>query len=111
MGKLISWGLDNHQTRNCEYCGMPKAGSDLNILGVKNNCCKDEHKQIKTEKDQKLVLNELQILKLFPDASAVHLMNAPAFQVSSLSYAHPTTHAPPGIGKQPVFLLNCNFRI
>jgi hypothetical protein len=111
MGKLVSMGLVNHDSRNCDYCGMPKYSSYQNFQVVKNNCCKDEQHQLKADRDQKLVQAELQFLKLFPDATAVHFQPTPVFQFSNIAIANPATHAPPGTGKQTVFLLNCNFRI
>jgi hypothetical protein len=111
MGKLVSWGLVNHDTRNCEYCGMAKDHSSQDNHVSKKNCCNDEQKQIKANMDQKLAQADLQFLSLFPDAMAVHFLSLPAFHFSSITLAHPLTHAPPNTGSQPVFLLHCNFRI
>jgi hypothetical protein len=111
MGKLVSWGLINHETRNCEYCGMPKAGSSPNGFTAKKHCCQDEQKIIQTDKDQKTAAGEFQFPKLFPDASAVHFLTLPDFRIPSVTTAGSMSHAPPPAAKQPVFLSNCNFRI
>ena len=111
MGKLVSWGLVNHDSRNCDYCGMPKTGSSPDGLHAKKHCCQDELKVIQTDKDQKPAAGEYQFPKLFPDASAVHFLTLPDIRISSVSFTRPMAHAPPLAGKQPVFLFNCNFRI
>ena len=111
MGKLISWGLMNHESVNCDYCGMPKSSSGAKGLTIKNNCCKDEHKLFKTDKDQKAATGEIQVLKLVPEAVVVPILSFNQFRISTDAVKNPTAHAPPLIGNQPVFLLNCNFRI
>jgi hypothetical protein len=111
MGKLISWGLIEREIRNCEYCGMLKSITHPDHLASKNNCCKDEQKQIKTDRDQKVTIGEWSFLKIFPDAVFIHFPNSLVIEGSSNTLTNPTTHAPPNIGKPPVFLLNCNFRI
>jgi hypothetical protein len=111
MGKLISWGLMSHESGNCDYCGMSKNRSHTNDLTAKKNCCKDDNKQIKTAGDQKLPQAEYQFLKFSQDAPAAGFLSIPSFLIPSVTLAQPTSHAPPIIGKQPAFLLNCNFRI
>jgi hypothetical protein len=111
MGKLASWGLINHETSTCPQCGMVKKTSASQCVAAKMDCCKDEHKQIKTDKDQKLSPSEFfkynslsQAIAL--DEQAIH--NIKAF---AISIQYPNTHAPPLIGKLPLFVLHRNFRI
>lgn len=111
MGKLVSWGLINHDSKNCGFCGMPKKVGNKHCITAKMGCCKDEHKQVKTGDDQKIVSSELQLLKLFPQASAINHPALPDFRVPSFAMEHPSTNAPPVIGKVAIFLLNRNFRI
>src|SRR5664279_5304158 len=59
MGKLASWGLINHESKHCAQCGMVKQKSSPQGMTAKMDCCRDEHKQIKTDKDQKIVPSEL----------------------------------------------------
>jgi hypothetical protein len=111
MGKLKSWGLVNHETRNCDYCGMPKSNARPDNLTAINKCCSDEHKELKTEKDQKTAPGELQFQKFFPDASVVHFPSSPSYHFPDVLLGHPAIHAPPTTGKPPVYLLHCHFRI
>ena len=111
MGKLISWGLVNHESRNCEYCGMPKYNGQAGDPIAKKGCCSDEHKQLKTDKDQKLPYGEFEFLKLFPDAPALPILGLPEYPVSSGLITQARANAPPVPGKQPLFLRYCNFRI
>jgi hypothetical protein len=111
MGKFISWGLINHESKNCEYCGMAKNSGPKGSQIAKKSCCSDEHKELKTDRDQKAALGEFEFLKLLPDASALHFLTLPEFPVSSNLLARPTANAPPVMHAPPVFLRNCNFRI
>ena len=112
MGRLVSWGLLHHESKNCMTCGMPKkVDNKQHYITASKGCCKDEQKEIKTDKDQKIVQSELQLLKPFTDALAVIHMGQLNLYVSSLTIEYPTANAPPEIGKPPVFLLNRNFRI
>ena len=112
MGKLISWGLtDNNNSKNCTFCNMPKVEGNGNCKVSKKGCCNDKHKQVKTEKDQKATASEFQFSKLFPASDAISHQALPDILFSSYLTGHPTANAPPLTGKQPVFLLNRNFRI
>jgi hypothetical protein len=111
MEKLISWGLIDHESKGCISCGMYKeTGGSENVLASKS-CCKDEHKEIKTDKDQKVTSAEFQFFKLSPDATAAQMSNLPFVWVFSFTTENPKTNAPPSIQERPLFLLNRNFRI
>ena len=111
MGKLASWGLIDHERTNCAQCGMVKKTSPSHRMTAKMDCCRDEHKQIKTDKDQKLSpaeffkYNDLSQAIAF-DEPAVHTIKA-----FSVSIQYPNTNAPPLIGTLPLFVLYRNFRI
>ncbi len=111
MGKLISWGFVNHESRNCDYCGMPKFNGQTGNPIAKKGCCSDEHKQLKTDKDQKLPFGEYEFLKYFPDVSFLQEPGLPEYPVSSGLITRPMANAPPDAGIQPLFLRHCNFRI
>jgi hypothetical protein len=111
MGKLKSWGLIDQDSRNCATCGMAKKTDNSHCVTTKTGCCKDEHKQIKTEKDQKLIGSELQVLLFSPEAVSGKFQTLRDFHLSAVSIDHPNANAPPLTGSQPVFLLNRNFRI
>jgi hypothetical protein len=111
MGKLVSWGLISRESANCSFCGMPKNSiPDKNQVG-KNNCCKDDHKEIKTAGDQKSVLNENQIQKESPADVVVYTNTFEPEHFSSGSRLQKLPHGPPATGRQPSYLLNCNFRV
>ena len=87
---------------------MPK---DDGSAVAKKGCCKDEQKQLKTEKDQKTTESALQLFKPFPIGTALNHANLPVIYTSSLIVEQPTAHAPPFKEKVPVFIRNCVFRI
>jgi hypothetical protein len=111
MGKLISWGLINHESEKCAFCGMQKNGRIGHGMMAKKGCCKDEHKQIKTDKDQKPAKSEFQFSKLCYQASPENYTILSSSHLFPVTVEYPTANAPPGISKSPVFLLNGNFRI
>jgi hypothetical protein len=111
MGKLASWGLIDHESKNCAQCGMVKKTSPSHRMTAKMDCCRDEHKQLKTDKDQKLSPAEFFKYNTGSQAIVLHqtaLQYIPAF---SVSIAYPNTHAPPLLDRLPLFVLYRNFRI
>jgi len=106
MGKLVEWGLWHSKNDKCSNCGMEK---ENDLSG--NGCCKDEYKQIKLDKDQKIVQSSIQLTSF----SSITLI--PAFisyhdvVLSSLSEKYPNNNAPPRSQQHSLFLLNCVFRI
>jgi hypothetical protein len=111
MGKLASWGLIDHESKNCTQCGMVKATSGSHQMAVKMDCCRDEHKQIKTDKDQKLFPSEF---FKYNNLSQVISLDEPVLQgirAFTISIEYPNTNAPPLSGKLPLFVLYRNFRL
>ena len=112
MGQLVGWGLIDHAGgKNCDFCGMPKMSVSVECMVGMKNCCHEEHKQIKNDKDQKLGQEALRILKagsLTADLSRGAW--AVVFPVSP-SISQPVAHGPPLACAVPLFLRNCNFRI
>ena len=111
MGKLASWGLIDHESKNCARCGMVKKPSASRSLTTKMGCCRDEQKQIKTDKDQKLFPSEFFKYNNLLQATA---QNEPAVQSErafSASIAYPNSNAPPLLDKLPLFVLYNNFRL
>ncbi len=102
MDKLMSWDLSHKSEGKCGTCGMEKAGH--------KGCCKDVHKVIQVEKDQKVSESAFQFLTISSDAVAVYT-DLPLIYPSSTVIENPTAHAPPRLGAVPIFILNCNFRI
>jgi hypothetical protein len=111
MGKLVSWGLSDNESKKCTFCGMPKNSMAGHCMAVKGGCCKDEHKHLKINKDQKATVSAYKFLSLSFNRVPGDFANLPDSYVASDILGYPTTNAPPEINKVPVFLLNCNFRI
>jgi hypothetical protein len=111
MGRLVSWGLADRSGKSCDFCGMQKMGSSGECAVGINNCCHEESKQIKNDKDQKTGQEFFQIMKVEP---AVADLPQPVWVnavVLSPVLSRPVSHGPPPAGLLPVFLRNCNFRI
>jgi hypothetical protein len=111
MGKLASWGLIDHESKNCTKCGMVKKTSGSHLMAAKMDCCRDEHKQIKTDKDQKLFPSEF---FKYNNLSQVISLDEPVLQgvrAFTISIEYPNTNAPPLSGKLPLFVLYRNFRL
>jgi hypothetical protein len=111
MGKLASWGLINHENKNCEGCGMVKNKTASHSMTAKMDCCRDEHKEIKTDKDQKLFPSEFFKLNNLSQAIALHDPAIQSIKAFSISAEYPNTNAPPLLDKLPLFVLYHNFRL
>ena len=111
MGKLASWGLINHESKKCAKCGMVKKPASSQLMSVKVNCCKDEHKQIKTDKDQKLSSSEFFKYIVLSQGIALNESALQNVQAVSISTEFPNTNAPPLVDKLPLFVLYRNFRL
>jgi hypothetical protein len=103
MDKLVRWSLIANEENICGNCGMHKEESQ--------GCCKDDHKQIKIEGEQKVAnsfisdFNSPVALPLVPIAYYGFSVSAP------LAVTFPVSHAPPHKAPIPVYLHNCVFRI
>jgi hypothetical protein len=111
MGKLASWGLIDHESKNCTKCGMVKKTSGSHLMAAKMDCCRDEHKQIKTDKDQKLSPTEFFKYNNLSQAIILHESVIPDLKAFSLAIEYPNTNAPPLSGNLPLFVLYRNFRL
>jgi hypothetical protein len=111
MGKLASWSLIDRERKTCGRCGMVIKKTALQSIASKTNCCKDEHKLIRTNTDQKLSPSEPLQYGSFSQSIAT---NEPATQIEnvfSFPIGYLNTHAPPLIGNLPRFIFYCSFRI
>ncbi len=111
MGKLASWGLIDHESKNCTECGMVKNTSPSRGISEKMDCCRDEHMQIKIDKDQKLFPSEFFKYNYLSPAIALNDNSVKSTKAVSISEAYPNTNAPPLSDKLPLFILYCNFRL
>jgi hypothetical protein len=105
MGKLVSWGLLASDGTKCSKCGMEKKSKSA------NGCCKDDQKQLKVDKDQKLTENSpfvnklaLEVVHVFAPENYFDLPN-------TTSQDFPRDNAPPLGIVTSLFLLICVFRI
>jgi hypothetical protein len=110
MGKLASWSLIDHESKNCAQCGMVKKTSSQ-WMAAKMDCCRDEHKQIKTDKDQKLSPSEFFKYNNLTQAITLHELVMPGIKAFSPAITYPNTNAPPLLGDLPLFVLYRNFRL
>jgi hypothetical protein len=105
MGKLIGSSLWHNDTSDlCSKCGMQKKAS-------KNKCCKDEHKVVKIEQDQKITivdenLTDISLIDIIDDNFIINT----AF-VNTLIEEASISNAPPLGVKTPIYIRNCVFRI
>ncbi|HEV8507021.1 MAG TPA: hypothetical protein VGQ53_16535 [Chitinophagaceae bacterium] len=104
MGRLVEWSLRYDDNDTCRNCGMAKEP------GSTSGCCKDEHKQIKIDKDQKLSLNYIRLSQPISEPGIIgsdHSIFLPP--ISSANFTK--INSPPRGCNIPLTILNCVFRI
>jgi hypothetical protein len=105
MDKLVDWSIGHNDGKNtCNNCGMEKDGKG------KNDCCKDEQKQLKIEKDQKAATAfelTFSLATALPASYAVYNLTG----IASVTEEFPLSNAPPRSPQQAVYIRNCTFRI
>ena len=105
MDKLVDWSIGHNDGKNtCNNCGMEKDGKG------KNDCCKDEQKQLKIEKDQKAATAfqfTLSLVTALPVSYPVYNLSG----IASVTEEFPLSNAPPRSPQQAVYIRNCTFRI
>lgn len=105
MGKLVDWSIGHGDEKNaCDNCGMEKDGKG------KNDCCKDELKQLKIEKDQKAAATfelTLSLATALPASYPVYNFSG----ITSVAEEFPLSNAPPRSPQLAVYIRNCTFRI
>ena len=106
MGKLVELGLWKKQDKECGNCGMTNTAKASN-----DDCCKDEHKEVKGEKDQKLVSASVGHVLLSSEALSPSSIVLPEVYVPSAILENPVSNAPPRSSKVAYYLLNCIFLI
>ena len=111
MGKLISWGLTDRDSKNCRFCGMAKDDRAMHCGSAMKGCCKDEHRHIKNDKDQKAAESAYKFLSPPFDILITNFALLADRHVPAYAVIYPTINAPPHLTKVPVFLRNGNFRI
>jgi hypothetical protein len=104
MGKLVGSALWHSASKEdkCSNCGMSKS---------KKKCCKDEHKQLQIDKDQRLNEPVPQQLQLMVALMPVNFCEFPDAMVNAVANPIPYSNAPPENLRVPLFIRNCVFRI
>lgn len=105
MGKLVEVKLWHEEAKKCKKCGA----SQNKVCRKK--CCKDEHKTVKLEKDQKVTENAIHFMQLASFATPVSYIDLPQVYAMSPVEEFPISNAPPRSSKVHTHLLNCTFRI
>lgn len=102
MGKMVDWGLIHNDSKECSKCGM----------GEENNgCCKDEHKFVKNDTDQKTLKAGFQLIQLLAVALPVCYIEIPSNDFPAIIEENPISHAPPRSSGVAVYIRNCVFLI
>jgi hypothetical protein len=105
MGQLADWGLGSDKSKTCSSCGMGENDQK------KHDCCKDEHKFLKNENDQKYAEASLQLAQLLAIALPPSCFEIQPPLFSSLTRGNPMSHAPPRPPSVAVYIRNCVFLI
>ncbi|WP_345234903.1 HYC_CC_PP family protein [Olivibacter ginsenosidimutans] len=90
----------------CGICGMEKSNSK------KKNCCKEEHKQVKLEKNHQAA--EWAFQQFSPLATAILPTNYalhPSKALINLTVSHPVNNAPPYSGYPSLYVRHCTYLI
>jgi hypothetical protein len=105
MGELADWDLGHNKSKTCSKCGMKKSDEK------DNGCCKDEHKFIKNNTDQKTAETGFHLIKLIAVSLPVSFVEIPSVNFPSVTEESPVSHAPPRSGGVAVYIRNCIFLI
>ncbi len=105
MGELVKVDLLQSQAKQCDNCGMEKTVSE------KSGCCKDQHKLIKLDKDQKANDASVQLSKLLAQVIPVSYSDNYLIPFFSLTEENPTSNSPPLHSGTAIYKRNCVFRI
>ena len=76
-----------------------------------NGCCKDEHKFIKSDTDQKVAETGIQMMQLVSNALPVTFFEIQDINLPSITEENPISHAPPRSSSVAVYILNRTFLI
>lgn len=105
MGELADWGLGHNKSKTCSNCGMEKSDEK------DNGCCKDEHKFVKNDTDQKTAQVSFELIQIVATALPVSFIEIPAANFTTVTEENPFSHAPPRSGGVAVYVRNCTFLI
>ena len=105
MGELTDWDIWQKDSKTCNNCGMEKSNER------DNGCCKDEHKFVKNNIDQKTVAYSFQLMELMGSSPHPVYAELPFLQILSITEKNPVSNAPPRSNSIAVYILNRTFLI
>lgn len=105
MGQLADVELGHKKGETCGKCGMTKE------MGKESDCCKDVHKFLKNDTDQKSAQAGLQLMQLLAAALPPYSLYFQDVFFPTLCIQNPVSHAPTIINTTAVYIRNCAFLI
>lgn len=105
MGKLADWSIGHNDSKICGNCGMEKANEK------NDGCCKDKHKFVKGNTDQKTAEADFQLILLTSVALPASFVEIPLPYFSSVTKQNPLSHTLSRSTGVAVYIRNCVFRI
>ena len=105
MGKLADWGLGDKESKSCAKCGMKTTAKK------DKGCCRDEHKFVKNNSDQKVSEASFQMGQQLAVTLPVSFIEIPSIDFHSITEENPSSNAPPISGNTAIYIRNCNFRL
>ncbi|QEC44356.1 HYC_CC_PP family protein [Pseudobacter ginsenosidimutans] len=107
-GELVDIQLGEKENKSCNGCKAPKK----TVKPCMKNCCKDEHRMLKVEKDHQQAGDvQFKFVQPFFHALPVAYFELPDVFVSGSEHVLPDKHAPPLFNSVQLHLLHCNFRV
>jgi hypothetical protein len=104
MGRVVEWGLRESNSSKCSKCGMKKKPE------ASKGCCRDEHKQVKIDKDQKASPG-FQLSGIVLELVSVIYSDYVVSLLPALSENFQKSHDPPPGYWHPLYIIHCVFRI
>jgi len=105
MGKLAGWGFGDKKSTTCGGCGMEKMDKN------NNGCCKDDHKFLKNDADQKTTEAGVQMIQLMALALPASSLELSSLDFLSVTEENPISNSPPRTSRVAVYIRNCVFLI
>jgi hypothetical protein len=105
MGKLVEVELWHAEANKCSKCGTEPGKA------CAKKCCKDEHKTVKLEKDQKAAEYAFHFTQMAALATPVSFFELPQVPVLSIAEEYPISNAPPRSSKVSPQIFYCTFLI
>lgn len=102
MGRLADWDIGQNISKKCSKCGSE----------TKNNgCCKDEHRFLKSQPDQKITETSFLSIKIIAVALPPSFVDMAFNNIPTVTENNPVSNAPPRTSSVAVYIRNCSFLI